>query len=195
MGFTVATIGPAFCESCDGATDAFLADVKTLRQRVRDYVGSEGVVDSHRALVERTTFVLNQALALEMVCVLRYKRYFYLAEELGAQSSADEFLHYAAEASDHADMIAARIQQLGGTPECDPEILSHKNHPAHGTSNDVDVMVREDLVAEVVVIAAYREIISWLGEVDATTRQVLEEILAMEQDHVEDMVDLLAVAK
>jgi bacterioferritin len=181
-------------ESKDATEGEFLTDVKTLRERARENMDKGPVTDAYGADLKRVIEVLNQALATELVCVLRYKRHFYTADGLDAQSAADEFLEHAAEESDHADRIAARIQQLGGKPDFNPDTLSGRSHSEYDSSSELEDMIREDLVAERVAISAYTEIINWIGEGDPTTRRMLEEILAMEEEHAEDMLDLLSGA-
>lgn len=173
--------------------EEFLTDVKTLRERARQNIEKGPVTDAYGADLDRVLFVLNQALATELVCVLRYKRHFFTAEGLNAQAAAQEFLQHAGEESDHADMIAARIQQLGGEPDFNPDTLSGRSHSQYDSSDELKAMIREDLVAERVAIEAYTEIINWLGDGDPTTRRMLEQILAVEEEHADDMLDLLSV--
>lgn len=172
--------------------EEFLTDIKTLRERARENIDMGPVTDAYGADLDRVIYVLNQALATELVCVLRYKRHYFTAEGLNAQSAAEEFLQHAGEEADHADMIAARIQQLGGEPDFNPDTLTGRSHSEYDSSKDLEEMIREDLVAERVAIAAYAEIIAWLGNGDPTTRRMLEGILATEEEHAEDMLDLLA---
>lgn len=171
--------------------EEFLTDVKTLRERARENIEKGPVTDAYGADLDRVIFVLNQALATELVCVLRYKRHYFTADGLNAQAAADEFLEHAGEEQDHADQIAARIQQLGGKPDFNPDTLTGRSHSEYDSSEELESMIREDLVAERIAIAAYTEIINWLGEGDPTTRRLLEEILAVEEEHAEDMLDLL----
>jgi bacterioferritin len=171
--------------------EEFLTDVKTLRERARENIDKGPVTDAYGADLERVIFVLNQALATELVCVLRYKRHYFTADGLNAQAAADEFLEHAGEEQDHADQIAARIQQLGGKPDFNPDTLTGRSHSEYDSSEELEAMIREDLVAERIAIAAYTEIINWLGDGDPTTRRLLEEILAVEEEHAEDMLDLL----
>ena len=175
--------------------EEFLTDIETLRERARTNMEKGPVTDAYGADLERVIFVLNQALATELVCVLRYKRHFFTAQGLNAQSAAEEFLQHAGEESDHADSIAARITQLGGEPDFNPASLTGRSHSEYDSSTELEKMIREDLVAERVAIAAYTEIIAWLGTGDPTTRRMLEEILATEEEHAEDMLDLLAGIK
>ena len=171
--------------------EEFLTDVKTLRERARENIEKGPVTDAYGADLERVIYVLNQALATELVCVLRYKRHYFTADGLDAQAAADEFLEHAGEEQDHADQIAARIQQLGGEPDFNPDTLTGRSHSEYDSSKELEAMIREDLVAERVAIAAYTEIINWLGDGDPTTRRLIESILAVEEEHAEDMLDLL----
>jgi bacterioferritin len=169
----------------------FLTDVETLRKRARENMDKGSVTDAYGADLERVLFVLNQALATELVCVLRYKRHFHTAQGLNAQPAAAQFLEHAGEEAEHADKIATRITQLGGEPDFNPDSLTGRSHSEYNSSLELETMIREDLVAERVAIASYAEIITWLGDGDPTTRRMLEEILAMEEEHAEDMLDLL----
>jgi bacterioferritin len=168
----------------------FLTDVKMLRERAREIIDQGPLTDLHGVDRDRVIGVLNQALATEIVCVLRYKRHYFTADGLNAQSAADEFLEHASEEQDHADQIAERIQQLGGEPNYNPDTLTGRSHSAD-SSEELEAMMREDLVAERVAIAAYCEIANWLGDGDVNTRRMLESILAVEEEHAEDMLDLL----
>ncbi|HWD94993.1 MAG TPA: ferritin-like domain-containing protein [Acidimicrobiales bacterium] len=172
--------------------EEFLTDIKTLRERARENIDKGPVTDAYGADLERVLYVLNQALATELVCVLRYKRHYFTADGLNAKSVAEEFLEHASQEAEHADTIAARIQQLGGEPDFNPDTLTGPSHSEYDLSSELEEMIREDLVAERVAIAAYAEIIAWLGTADTTTRRMLEEILATEEEHAEDMLDLLA---
>ena len=171
--------------------DEFLTDVTTLRKRARANMDNGPVTDAYGADLERVIFVLNQSLATELICVLRYKRHFYTAKGLNAEAAAAEFAEHATEEMGHADLIAARISQLGGEPDFNPDSLSARSHAEYDSSAELVKMVREDLVAERVAIASYSEIIEWLGTGDPTTRRMLEQILAVEEEHAEDMLTLL----
>ena len=171
----------------------FLTDVKILRDKARENIDKGPITDAYGADLDRVIFVLNQSLATELVCVLRYKRHYFTAQGLNAQAAADEFMQHAGEESGHADMIAARIQQLGGKPDFNPDTLSKRSHSEYDASDDLEDMIREDLVAERVAISSYTEIIAWLGDGDPTTRRLLEQILAVEEEHADDMLDLLTV--
>ena len=169
----------------------FLTDVATLREQARAHMGRGSVTDAYGADRERVVEVLNQALATELVCILRYKRHYFTAQGVNAQAAASEFLQHATEEQAHADMIAARITQLRGEPDFDPDTLTRRSHAEYDASDDLADMLREDLVAERVAIASYSEIIAWLGSGDPTTRRMLEEILAVEEEHAEDLLTLL----
>jgi bacterioferritin len=175
--------------------EEFLTDVKTLRANARAHMEKGSVTDAYGADLERVLYVLNQALATELVCVLRYKRHYFTAQGINAQAAAAEFLEHAGEEEGHADKIAARITQLGGEPDFNPNTLTKRSHSEYDSSSELEQMIREDLVAERVAIASYTEIIAWLGEGDPTTRRMLEEILAVEEEHAEDMLDLLDIIK
>lgn len=171
--------------------DEFLTDVKTLRERAREHIERGPVTDAYGADRERVVEVLNQALGTELVCILRYKRHYFTAQGVNAQAAAAEFLQHATEEEGHADLIAARITQLRGEPDFDPDTLTTRSHAEYDASIALVDMIREDLVAERVAIASYSEIITWLGSDDVTTRRMLEGILAMEEEHAEDMLTLL----
>jgi bacterioferritin len=170
----------------------FLTDITSLRERAREKIEKAPLIDAYGADLERLVYVLNQALATELACVSRYKRHYFAAEGLNAKSVAEEFLEAASEEADHADMIAARIEQLGGKPDFNPDALTGRNHSTYHSPSEFEAIIREDLVAERVAIATYSEIIAWLGTGDPTTRRMLEGILAMEEENAEDMLDLLA---
>jgi len=176
-----------------GSTDtsAFLTDVATLRQRARQHI-EEGAVTSNYGLDAPTVCkVLNEALATEIVCVLRYKRHYYMAKGIHSESVKSEFLEHAQEEQQHADSIAERIVQLGGEPDFNPDGLSSRSHAQYDASEGLRKMLKEDLVAERIAIESYREIAQWLGDRDSTTRKLMEEILAAEEEHADDLVSLL----
>ena len=139
--------------------------------------------------------VLNDALATEIVCILRYKRHQYMAAGIHAQSVAAEFKQHAAEEQDHADWIAARITQLDGEPNFDPAGLATRSHTEYVPGKSLEEMIREDLVAERIAIQTYSEIIRYLGNDDSTTRLLMEKINAMEEEHAEDMKTLLQTVR
>jgi bacterioferritin len=169
----------------------FLTDIETLRARARANIEQGPITDAYGADRERVIEVLNEALATELVCVLRYKRHYYTATGLNAAPVAAEFLQHADEEQGHADQIAMRIVQLQGAPNFDPAGLSERSHAEYDESTDLLDMVKEDLVAERVAIESYSEIIRWLGDKDSTTRRMLEDILAVEEEHADDLLSIL----
>ena len=173
------------------AKHPFLTDVQTIRQRARQHIEQGAVTEGYRGDVKTIVDLLNDALATEIVCVLRYKRHFFMAKGIHAQSVAPEFLQHATEEQAHADQIAARITQLGGEPNFSPEGLATRSHSEYVEGESVVDMIREDLVAERVAIDSYGEMIRYIGENDPTTRRMLEGILAMEEEHADDLVSLL----
>ena len=169
----------------------FLTDIKTIRKRARAHIERGAVTDGYKADREMVVKLLNEALATEIVCVLRYKYHYYMASGINAQSVAAEFLEHAAEEQEHADRIAERITQLEGVPNLSPEGLLTRSHSEYVEGEDLVDMIKENLVAERIAIDSYREIINYIGNDDTTTRRMLEDILAMEEEHAEDMSTLL----
>jgi len=169
----------------------FLTDVQTLRQRARDHMDRGPITDSYGADRERVIQVLNEVLATELVCYLRYKRHYFTAQGMNATSAAAEFMQHATDELGHADLAAGRITQLQGEPDFNPDILSKRSHAEYVEGENLVEMVKEDLVAERVAIASYQEIVRWLGNDDPTTRSMIETILATEEEHAEDMLNLL----
>jgi bacterioferritin len=175
-----------------GNAQPFLSDVQALRKRAREHIEEGAVTSNYGADAKQVCRVLNEALATEIVCVLRYKRHYFMASGVASESVKAEFLAHANEEQAHADQIAERIVQLGGEPNLDPEGLSTRSHSEYVEGSSLRDMIKEDLVAERVAIESYREIIQWLGEKDPTTRKMLEGVLAVEEEHAEDMSSLLA---
>ncbi|HEY3926124.1 MAG TPA: ferritin-like domain-containing protein [Acidothermaceae bacterium] len=173
------------------AEGPFLSDVTTLRAKARKEIDKGPVTAAYGADVKRVIEVLNTSLATELVCVLRYKAHYYGAKGLNAEPVAAEFLEHAGEEQVHADRIAERINQLGGTPDMDPDTLMARAQTEYNTPDDLIEMIKEDLIAERIVIQAYTEAIAWLGHKDPTTRRIFEEILAEEEEHADDMLTLL----
>jgi len=169
----------------------FLTDVQTLRERARQHIEKGPITDSYGADIERVIQVCNEALATEIVCTLRYRRHYYTATGLNAGPVAAEFLQHATEEQGHADQIALRITQLGGEPDFNPDTLTTRSHAEYDDSRGLLEMIREDLVAERIAIASYSEIIQWLGNGDPTTRRMFEGILALEEEHANDLLDFL----
>ena len=171
--------------------ETFLTDIATLRQHARAHIERGAVTDGYRADRETVLKLLNEALATELVCVLRYRRHHFMASGIHAQSVAQEFLQHANEEQAHADQIAARIVQLGGAPNFSPDGLSSRSHAEYVEGENLIEMISEDLVAERIAIDSYRDMIGYLGDDDPTTRRMLEGILAMEEEHADDLVSLL----
>jgi bacterioferritin len=169
----------------------FLTDIKTLRERARRHIEQGAVTEGYRADRETVIKVLNEALATEIVCVLRYKRHYFMASGIHAESVAAEFLQHANDEQGHADQIAQRIVQLGGEPDFNPAGLLTRSHAEYVEGETLTDMIREDLVAERIAIDSYRDIINYLGNDDPTTRRMMEGILAMEEEHADDLVNLL----
>jgi bacterioferritin len=169
----------------------FLTDVQTIRRRARKHIESGAVTEGYRADRNVVIKLLNEALATEIVCVLRYRRHHFMASGINAQSVAQEFLQHANEEQAHADQIAQRIVQLGGAPNFSPEGLLTRSHAEYVEGESLTDMITEDLVAERIAIDSYREMIGYMGNDDPTTRRMLEEILAMEEEHADDLVSLL----
>jgi bacterioferritin len=173
------------------AKKPFLSDVKTLRKRARQHIELGAVTPGYKAKREVVIKILNEALATEIVCVLRYRRHHFMAAGIHAQSVAAEFLTHANEEQAHADLIAQRIVQLGGEPNFSPEGLLSRSHAEYVEGSSLIEMIRENLVAERIAIDSYREMVAYLGTNDPTTRRMLEGILAMEEEHADDLVTLL----
>jgi bacterioferritin len=169
----------------------FLSDVRELRERARRHIQQGAVTENYRADRETVVRVLNEALATEIVCVLRYKRHYYMASGIHAQAVAAEFKEHAAEEQDHADRIAERITQLNGEPNLNPEGLATRSHSEYVEGGSLLEMIREDLIAERVAIESYGAIVRYLGDDDPTSRRLMEEILAKEEEHADDLQRLL----
>ena len=173
----------------------FLTDVKEIRRRARKNLEKGAVTSGYRADVKRVVVVLNEVLATEIVCVLRYKRHYFTASGIHAQAVAAEFLQHANEEQGHADAVAQRIVQLGGSPNLNPEGLATRSHSQYDEKASLVDMIREDLVAERIAIETYSEIIRWLGNDDPTTRSLIEGILKVEEEHADDLSTLLETLK
>jgi bacterioferritin len=169
----------------------FLTDVKTLRRRAREHIERGAVTEGYRADPKIVVKILNEALATEIVCVLRYKRHYFMAMGIHAQPVAQEFLQHANEEQAHADQISVRIVQLGGEPNLNPEGMLTRSHSEYVEGESLVDMIRENLVAERIAIDSYAEMIAYVGDKDPTTRRMLEGILAMEEEHAEDLASLL----
>jgi len=175
------------------ADKPFLTDIKTLRERARKHIENGAVTEGYSADLGTAVKLLNEALATELVCVLRYKRHYFMATGINAQSVAAEFLQHANEEQGHADLIAQRIVQLKGEPNFNPDGLLTRSHAEYVEGDSLVDMIKEDLVAERIAIDSYREMITYFGNDDPTSRRMLEGILAMEEEHADDLVNLLEV--
>lgn len=170
---------------------AFVVDVMALRERARRHIEQGAITPGYQADRETVVKLLNEALATEIVCVLRYKRHYFMAEGINADSVAQEFNEHAAEEQSHADSIAQRIVQLGGEPNLSPDGLMSRSHSEYVEGATLVDMIKEDLVAERIAIDSYKEMIAYIGDKDPTTRRLLEQILAVEEEHADDLVSLL----
>ena len=174
------------------ADKPFLTDIKTLRERARRHIEKGAVTEGYSADRETVIKLLNEALATEIVCVLRYKRHYFMASGIHAEGVAAEFLQHANDEQGHADQIAARIVQLGGEPNFNPDGLLTRSHAEYVEGETLVDMIKEDLVAERIAIDSYRDMINYFGNDDPTTRRLMESILAVEKEHADDLVNLLS---
>jgi bacterioferritin len=173
------------------ADKPFLTDIKTLRERARKHIEQGAITEGYKVDLKTAIKILNEALATEIVCVLRYKRHYYMATGIHSEAVAAEFLQHANEEQGHADEIAARIVQLGGAPDLNPDGLTSRSHAEYVEGETLIDMIKEDLVAERIAIDSYREMIKYFGTDDSTSRRMLEGILAMEEEHADDLVSML----
>jgi bacterioferritin len=169
-----------------------LSDIQAIRDRARKHIEHGAVTQGYRADRETVLKLLNEALATEIVCVLRYRRHYFMATGIHADPVAQEFLQHANEEQQHADQIATRIVQLGGEPNFSPEGIAERSHAEYVEGNSLLEMIQEDLVAERIAIESYGEMIRYLADDDPTTRNLLEGILAMEEEHADDLASLLS---
>ena len=170
-----------------------LTDVATLRARARRHIEEGAVTPGYRADREAVIKLLNEALATEIVCTLRYRRHYFMARGIHSRGVAEEFLAHSNEEMAHADKLAARIVQLGGEPDFSPDTLVRRSHAEYVKGATLADMITENLVAERIAIDSYRDFIGYLGDKDPTTRRLLETILATEEEHADDLTSLLRV--
>lgn len=170
---------------------ANFSPIATIRSRARHRIEEGAITDDYAADRETVVRLLNEALATEIVCSLRYKRHYYTAKGLTSLSIAQEFLQHAQEEEIHADKFATRITQLGGEPDFSPDTLSTRSHAEYIEGRSIVEMIREDLVAERIAIDSYKEIVAYLGTTDPTTRRLFEEVLAVEEEHAEELHTLI----
>jgi bacterioferritin len=169
----------------------FLTDIQEIRRRAREHVEKGAVTFAYKADVETAIKLLNEALATEIVCTLRYRRHYYMATGIHSQAVADEFMEHAKEEQQHADWIAERIRQLGGAPDFNPEGLLTRSHAQYAEGTSLIDMIKEDLIAERIAIESYLEMIRFFGDKDPTSRRLLEKVLEQEEEHADDMATLL----
>ncbi len=170
---------------------AALSDIQTLRKRARQNIERGAVTTGYAADRKEVIGLLNGALATELVCVLRYKRHFFTAKGIHADPVKAEFLAHANEEMAHADQLAKRIVELGGSPNFSPDGLSERSHAEYVEGSTLNAMIKEDLIAERIAVESYRETIAYLADRDPTTQKMLKEILAMEEEHADDLASLL----
>lgn len=170
---------------------AAITDVQTLRSQARKHVEEGAITAGYKADRGTVLKMLNEALATELVCVLRYRRHYFMARGMQAKGIAEEFLAHANEELAHADLIAERIVQLGGEPDFEPTGLAGRSHAEYRAGDSLSDMIKEDLVAERIAIDSYRGMIQYLGDDDPTTRRMLESVLAVEEEHADELADLL----
>jgi len=176
----------------DAAADTSpLTDTRTLRERARKNIDDGAITDSYAADRKRVIRMLNDALATEYVCVLRYYRHYFMAKGMLADAVKGEFLEHAKQEQAHAHKIAERIVQLGGEPDLNPDTLTARSHAEYKEGKDLRDMVKENLIAERIAIDSYREMINYIGDRDTTTKRMLESILEQEEEHADEFADLL----
>jgi len=171
--------------------EGFIENIEAIRKRARQHIERGAVTESYKADRNIVISLLNDALATELVCVLRYKRHYFMASGIDAEPAAAEFLEHAKEEQAHADTLAARIVQLGGEPDFSPERLADRSHAEYVAGSSLYEMMKEDLVAERIAIDTYGQIVRYIGDDDPTTRRMLEEILASEEEHADDLASML----
>jgi bacterioferritin len=169
----------------------FVSDLKKIKARARSHMEKGAVTEAYKADLPAVIKVLNEVLATEIVCVLRYKRHYFMAAGINSDSVKAEFLQHANEEQQHADWIATRITQLNGEPNFNPEGLTSRSHSEYAEGTNLVSMLKEDLYAERIAIESYAEIVRWLGDGDSTTKKMIQEILKVEEEHAEDLKSLL----
>jgi bacterioferritin len=169
----------------------FVSDLTKIKQRARAHMEQGAVTENYKANLQQVLKVLNEVLATEIVCTLRYRRHYYTVSGINSEGAKAEFLQHANEEQQHADWIATRIVQLNGEPNFNPEGLGTRAHSEYDDSEDLVSMLKEDLYAERIAIESYSEIVRWLSDDDPTTRKLIEDILKVEEEHAEDLKSLL----
>lgn len=169
----------------------FISDVEAIRKRARQHIEEGAVTEGYKGDRGTVIKLLNDALATEIICVLRYRRHWLMAKGINSEPVAAEFLEHANEEQAHADKIGVRITQLGGEPDLNPANLSSRAHSQYIEGTSLSDMIKEDLVAERIAIDTYAEMIRYIGDNDPTTRRMLEEILEKEEEHANELSDLM----
>lgn len=169
----------------------FISNVEEIRQRARKKIEDGAMTLDYQLNPEEAISILNEALATEIVCVLRYRFHYFMASGIHSAAVKEEFLQHAKEEQGHADEIAERIKQLGGKPEMNPAVIAQRSHSDYAEGTTLSEMLKEDLIAERIAIETYREIINYFGEKDPTSRRMMEGILAVEEEHADELADLL----
>jgi bacterioferritin len=168
-----------------------ITQIQQIRERARAKISEGAVTEDYKLNRQQVIGILNEALATEIVCVLRYKFHFFMASGIHSQAVKEEFKEHAGEEQEHADWLAERIKQLGGKPEMNPAGITARSHSEYKEGTSLADMIREDLIAERIAIESYREIVLFLGDKDPTSKRLMEKILAKEEEHADDMADLL----
>lgn len=169
----------------------FISDMKKIRERARKHMEDGAVTEGYRGDRERIIALLNEVLATEIVCTLRYKNHYFMAAGIYSEPVAEEFLQHAHEEEHHAELVSKRIVQLQGKPNWSPAGLETRSHAEYVEGTTLKQMIEENLIAERIAIDTYKEMILYIGDDDPTTRRVLEEILGQEEEHAEEMASLL----
>jgi bacterioferritin len=165
--------------------------IQEIRDRARQRINDGAVTDDYQLDRAAAVAILNEALATEIVCTLRYRFHYFMATGIHSRAAKDEFLEHAKEEQEHADWIAERIKQLGGKPDMNPAVLAGRSHSEYKEGNSLSEMLKEDLIAERIAIESYRDMIEFFGDKDPTSRRLMERILAVEEEHADDLADLL----
>lgn len=190
LGVCTGYAGPGFAMA--RGMSSFKANVEEIARRAREKMDDGAVTASYKADREKVVEVLNEVLATETVCTLRYRNHYFMAKGVHAPGIEEEFLEHSKEEQAHADLVAKRIAELGGTPNLNPKGLAERSHAQYGEGETLIDMIREDLIAERIAVGTYSEIVRWLGNDDPTTRRMMEDLLAKEEEHADDMAKLLA---
>jgi bacterioferritin len=169
----------------------FVADLTKIRERARSHMEQGAVTENYKSDLKAVIKVLNEVLATELVCALRYRRHYYMAVGINVESIKAEFIQHAQEEEQHVDWLATRIVQLNGAPNLNPEGLATRSHSEYREGGNLLSMIQEDLIAERIAIESYSEIVRWLGNGDVTTRRLMEDILKKEEEHADDLKSLL----